>query len=109
MTLKFGKVELRGEHIVISAQEWVGESADAHRPITADKSPNTVPNPLSGWSTLATNYFKINVDAACASQQQRTGLSVVLRNDRGGLVCAMMDVIQGSLTAFAAEAHRPFF
>lgn len=40
-----------------------------------------------------------------ASQQQRTGMGVVIGNDRGGLVCAMMDVIQDSLTAFAAEAQ----
>lgn len=82
--IKFGKVESRGEHIVIRAQEWLGEFNEAHRPITMNKSSHTVSNQLSGWSPPATNFLKVNVDAACDSQQQRTGLGVVIRNDCGG-------------------------
>lgn len=79
--IKFGKVELRGENIVIRAQEWLGEFADAHRPITADQSPNTFPNQLSGWSPPATNFLKVNVSTTtnwpgCSDQKRPWGAGV---------------------------------
>uniref|UniRef100_A0A803PQM1 Uncharacterized protein n=1 Tax=Cannabis sativa TaxID=3483 RepID=A0A803PQM1_CANSA len=60
------------------------------------------------WSPPNINGFKLNVDAASNSDQQKLGIGAIIRSHDGMVVAALSKVVQGSFRSDEMEAKALF-
>lgn len=61
------------------------------------------PDGCSLWISPTTGVEKLNVDVTCSSIRNKSGLGVVLRNEKGELCFAKFEDVQGVCDVLVAE------
>ncbi|CAI9777924.1 unnamed protein product [Fraxinus pennsylvanica] len=94
--------EAKEATVVANTKIFLHQWREAHQPAT---TPNRNPQTLDfvQWHPPVAGSLKINIDAAIFENQERAGLGLVIRDDRGSFIAAKVIPVRGITDPLIAE------
>uniref|UniRef100_A0A803QH07 Reverse transcriptase domain-containing protein n=1 Tax=Cannabis sativa TaxID=3483 RepID=A0A803QH07_CANSA len=102
-TTGFHRDYSRTKHLSSQSTAAAAELSSTHQ----NSTPQTM-HQHTPWTPPNINGFKLNVDAASNSDQQKLGIGAIIRSHDGMVVAALSKVVQGSFRSDEMEAKALF-